>query len=161
MKTKNLLQLAAVWMLASVLMGCPYNNDLPLSTTGIKVPDALLGIWEVSGENGNKVKITKTSETTMAIEKTDGYDGTVSNYEGHITLVGGVMFINVKETGDYATYYFYKIEKDGEYKTTIYPVTTYIREQFASSEELKAFFDKNMVNSYFYTTDQETYYKIK
>jgi len=161
MKTKNLLQLAAIWMIAFVLMGCPYNNDLPLSTTGMKIPDTLLGTWEVSGENGNKVQISKTSETTIGIAKTDGYDGTVSNYEGHITLIGGNMFINVKEGGDYATYYFYKVEKDGDFKVTIKPVTTYIREQFSSSEEMKSFFEKNMGNSYFYTTDEETYYKIK
>jgi hypothetical protein len=53
------------------------------------------------------------------------------------------------------------LEKDGEFKIKVLEVTSYIRETFESSEDMKKFFASNMANSYFYTTEEVTYYKVK
>jgi virulence-associated protein VagC len=44
-------------------------------------------------------------------------------------------------------------------KLTLAPVTENIDEKFASSEEIKAFFKKNMAMSFFFDKDEDVYIK--
>jgi hypothetical protein len=163
MKTSKLLKWVALFVGAIVFMGCPYSSTVPLSATGTKISDNLIGTWELSGSPGTTAEIVRTSATTVNILKKAPEDEAATTYVGTITDVNGTLFLNVKEEGDseYNSYYFYKITKEGEFKLTIHPVTTNIRETFENSDEMKKFFANNMQNSYFYDSGEETYYKIK
>jgi virulence-associated protein VagC len=56
-----------------------------------------------------------------------------------------------KQAATTKTYYFYKVEMTTSgSKLTLAPVTENIDEKFASSEEIKAFFKKNMALSFFF-----------
>ncbi len=145
-----------------LLSGCPYSSSVPLSESTMKIPDSFIGEWELSGaSDGDKVIVRRTSVSTVDIIKVSGVDNSETTYAGHLTDINGELFLNLKESGDFGSFYFYKLKRDGDFKITLLPVTSYIRETFESSEEMKKFFEKNSGNSYFYTTDEETYYKTK
>lgn len=161
MKTSKLLNWCALIAGAFLLMGCPYSSTVPLSESGIKITDSLVGTWEMSGESGDKVEVVRTGSNTVDIIKSSATDETSTTYHSHITDVNGTLFLNAREDGEYGSFYFYKMEKEGEFKLTVYPVTEYITETFEDSDALKQFFAANMKNSYFYNSSLETYYKIK
>ena len=161
MKTSKILYALALVCGSFLFMGCPYSSSVPLSEATLKVADNYIGTWEKAGSEGETVEIKRTSATTMDVLQTSTYDGTITTYHCHFTDVNGALFLNLKEDGEYASYYFYKLEKDGEFKIKVLEVTSYIRETFESSEDMKKFFASNMANSYFYTTEEVTYYKVK
>jgi len=162
MKQNRFFSLLSLLVLAMFLMGCPYFSDLPLSEPIYKIADNLIGEWELSGAtDGDIVIVRRTGANTMNVIKKAGSDGSETIYAAHITEIKGELFLNVKEEDDYGTYYFYKLKTDGDFKLILMPVTSYIRETFESSAAMKAFFEANAHNSYFYTTDEETYYKKK
>lgn len=163
MKTSKLFNWVALFAGAIIFMGCPYSSTVPLSDNGSKIGDNLIGTWELSGSPGSTAEVIRTSASTVDILKKSTDDETATTYHGHISEIGGTQFLNVKEDGDsdYNSFYFYKLTKEGEFKLTIYPVTTNIRETFESSSEMNKYFSANMQNSYFYDTGEETYYKIK
>lgn len=151
----------AILVSAILLMGCPYNSTVPLSSTGAKVSDNLMGTWEKSGETKERIVVSRTNGNSFDITKTDS-DGNSTLYHGHLTDINGTLFLNVKEDSDSPSYFFYKLEKDGEFKVTLVSVTSNIREVFENSDEMKKFFEANMKNSYFFEKDsEETYYKIQ
>ncbi len=161
MKSSKIFIGIAILASAILFMGCPYNSTVPLSTTGSKVSDNLMGTWEKSGEEGEKIEITRTSGNSFDINKIAS-DGTSTMYHGHLTDISGTIFLNVKEESETPSYYFYKLVKDGEFKVTLVSVTANIREVFENSDEMKKFFESNMKNSYFFEKDSdETYYKIQ
>jgi len=162
---KKLFWMFTLFVTAILFTACPYNSEVPLSAQGIKVADNFIGTWEMSDSDGTKIEVKKGVVDQMEIVKTEpGYEGsepTITKFYGHFTDVKGSMFLNLKEDSEYSSYYFYKLTSNGDFKVTISPVTANIREKFTSSDELKAFFEKNIQNSYFYDTGDETYYKIK
>lgn len=159
----KILWLVGICISAILFMGCPYSSSIALSDPSYKISDNLIGTWELSGNSdGDKFEVKRTSGTTVEIIKTMGYDQSQTTFDAHITDIAGTLFLNAREGGDeYGSYYFYKIEKDGEYKIRLIPVTSYIRETFETAEEMRNFFESNMQNSYFFTTEDELYYKIK
>lgn len=161
MKTSKILSIMALFVGAILFMGCPYSSSVPLSAEGMKVADSYIGTWEKAGSEGETIEVKRTSATTMDVLQTSTYDGTVTTYHCYFTDINGTLFLNLKEDGEYASYYFYKLEKDGEFKIKVLEVTSYIRETFESSEAMKKFFAANMNNSYFYSTEETTYYKVK
>jgi hypothetical protein len=165
MKKSKFYYWFATVTIAIMMMGCPYSSEIALSEATTKAADNLIGTWELSGSPGNFVEVKRAGGNSLEVTKTEpGYEGsdpTVTIYKGHLTDVNGTMFLNVKEDTDYASYYFYKLAKDGDFKMTVYSVTANVRETFTSSDEMKKFFASNMQNSYFYDSGEETYYKIK
>ncbi|MFN0031185.1 MAG: hypothetical protein ACKVOR_03395 [Flavobacteriales bacterium] len=163
MKTSKLLKWVALFAGAIIFMGCPYSSTVPLSESGAKIGDNLIGTWELSGTPGTTAEVKRTGSNTVDILKMSEGDTEATTYNAHITDINGTLFLNVKESGDsdYNSYYFYKISKEGEFKLTISPVTTNIRETFENSSDLYKFFSGNMQNSYFYDDGDETYYKVK
>lgn len=163
MKTVNFAVLAGA--LSLVLMGCPYESKMPLDTADKSKPDkALVGKWEEKDSDdyiwkcemdGNQYRIEKKSLEDSESEPTI--------YIGWLTDIGGKPFLNVYEQ-DYSsdrTYYFYAMEKKGEGdRLKFKAVTDNITEEFATGEEMKAFFKKHMETSFFYNKDDEkTFYK--
>jgi hypothetical protein len=165
MKIQKLISLVGIFAAAILFMGCPYSSQTSITETGAKVPDSMLGTWELSssGEGAkDKIEISKADNNKVNIVKTAGYDGTVNNYKGFFSEVGGSLYANVYEESEYGiTYYFYKIVNDGANKINVMEVTPYIRETFDNSAALKSFIEANQKNSYFFTTDESVYYKIK
>jgi len=167
MKISKFFQATAMCAGLLMLMGCPYSSTVPLSQADTKAPDYLIGTWELSGseEGGDKVEVKRGSGNVLEITKTSsGEYGTSDNYTGHITTVNNTLFINLAEVSEYGgdpSYYFYKVEKQGDNKIVLYAVTANIRETFDNQNSLRDFFSKNMQNSYFFDAGEETYYKIK
>lgn len=154
--------------LSFVFMGCPYESKIPLDTADKSKPDkSLLGPHSEKGEesyawtvelDNNQYKITK--------KNTEEADSEPTIYIGWLTELGGATFLNVYERDEYGssdkTYYLYKVEKkdvEGS-RVKLKAITDNITEEFATSEELKAFIKKNMELSFFYNKDDEkTFYK--
>ncbi len=161
MKSSTLLSIVTLIASAILFMGCPYNSTVALSEPKTKVADNFIGTWERSGGDGDKIEINRISDSKVDITKIAASDGTRTLYHGFLTDINGTLFLNVSEDYETVSYYFYKVNKEGEFKFTILPVTANVREKFENSQDLYKFFAGNMQNSYFYDTDEETYFKIK
>jgi hypothetical protein len=167
MKTSKLLSFMAIVAMAIVLMGCPYESAVPLSEANTKASDNMIGTWEESGNPSVTIDIVRGNGNFLKIEKVtknEGSEPTIEDYTAHITDVNGTMFLNVSEINEYDTepnYYLYKLEKNGEFKITVFEVTPNIKEKFTSSDEMKKFFASNMQHSFFYSSGEITYFKIK
>jgi hypothetical protein len=150
---------------AILFAGCPYTSEVPITTTGMKLPLGLTGVWEDPDNPSEKIEIKATSDSNIEIIKTtssEGSDPVIEDYLGFFSDVNGSIFLNLKENDEYSTsYYLYKIERQGDNKIKLLSVTPNIREKFSTSEELKKFFAANMQNSYFYESTETTYFKVK
>lgn len=157
--------IAALIVAAILFTGCPYTSDVPLSSSGSKVPTGLIGTWEDPDNPSERVEVKAATNNNIEIVKTtssEGSEPTVENYTGFFTDINGAIFMNLKENGEYSTsYYIYKIEREGDNKIKLLSVTPNIDETFTSSEEMKKFFAANMQNSYFYETTETVYFKVK
>lgn len=161
MKMQSMFKALAFCGCLLMLMGCPYSSDVPLTAGGVKVPANLIGTWEDSGATDkDKFEVKKTGETTVDIVKTAAYDGAQTTYKGFFTEIGGTLFLNLKENTEYASFYFYRVNPEGANKLTLQEVTSYIDEKFTDSAAMKAFFEKNMNHSFFYSNEETTYYKV-
>lgn len=146
-----------------LLTACPYSSEVALSGADTKAPDYLIGTWAiVENTTGDQIKVARGTGNELKIDKIAGDNGAVTNYNGHITMINNVMFLNLAEIDEYSkTYYFYKIERVSDNNIKLFSVTANIREKFDSSEKMKAFFRSNMQNSYFYDFGEENYTKVK
>lgn len=143
--------------------GCPYSAPFPLSNEAVPVPENLIGTWEenTGNESGNdKITLEKNSASSVDIVKTSAYDGTSATYKGVFTEINGVLFLSLKEDSEFGTFFFYKIQKEGEFKLRLFEVTPYIRETFDTPEALRKFIELNMHNSYFFTSDEMVFNRI-
>jgi len=168
MKKNSILSLTLMIGLAVFLMGCPYSSEIPLSSVNAKLNEAFVGKWELSGSPENHITVKKNGAGEMAIAKFepgyDGAEGTTTNYIGNLTEIKGVLFLSLREDTEdtsYATYYFYRINKEGSNKILVQSVTPNIDEKFTSGSEMATFFGNHMQHSFFYDTSDETYYKIE
>jgi hypothetical protein len=168
MKKNAMISLSLFIGLAIFLMGCPYSSEIPLSSVNAKLNEQFIGKWELSGSPDNHLTVKKSSTGEVSIAKFepgyDGAEGTTTNYVGNVTEVKGVLFLSLREETEdtsYATYYFYRINKEGANKIMVQSVTPNIDEKFTSGSDMSAFFAANMNNSYFYETTDDTYYKIE
>ncbi|MBX7051744.1 MAG: hypothetical protein K1X54_06900 [Flavobacteriales bacterium] len=150
---------------ALLFAGCPYSSEVPLTSTGMKLPMGIAGTWEDPDNPSESVEVRATSETSVEVIKTttsEGSEAVVEHYNGFFSDVNGAIFLNIKEDDEYSTsFYLYKIERIGDNKIKLLSVTPNIREKFTSSEEMKKFFAANMQNSYFYESTETTYFKVK
>jgi len=161
MKTNKWLNIISAAAIATVLMGCPYTSTVPLSNPTVKVSDSFVGTWEKQNGDGATLEISKASETTMKLTEKSSATAEPVYYMAHFTDIAGTLFVNVKEDSEYSSYNLYKIEKQGDFKIVVSEVTPYIKETFDNSDAMKKFFEANMKNSYFFTTEDVSYFKVK
>lgn len=168
---KNLSVFAILIPLLFVLTACPYTQKVPLEKPNQKINKFLLGKWvQEYGQKKPRLPvffiISKLDDKNYQIEchealKSDS-QYLIHNYTAHITEVGKTWFLNVRKQNETSPYYFYKIELASDNQSfTLCEVTRDIKENFSSSEELKAFFEKQKVNSFFYNSTTEKYLKAK
>jgi aryl-alcohol dehydrogenase-like predicted oxidoreductase len=164
MKLRYLLYCLPLWLL---LTACPYSSEVPLKAPDEKVNNTLLGKWieESSSDNPTFFVITKTGEKTYQFEQNDYNSSdevyTQKYFEAHLTKIGSVNFLNLKEPDDEGgKYYFFKLDKNDDGKSfVLYEVTDNIDETFDNSAAMYAFFDKHKDLSFFYNKDEKTYNK--
>ncbi|MDX1902855.1 MAG: hypothetical protein SFU27_01755, partial [Thermonemataceae bacterium] len=131
-----------------VLTACPYSAEFSLDSPKERINSSYIGTWseESSFENPAYFVISKKDANAYVFEKNE-YSTEKKLYEkktytGHITTLGNVQFLNLKDEEE-NKYYFHKIELSSDKKQIImFEVTDNIDEKFSNSVELKAFFDK-------------------
>ncbi len=164
----KLVQLVAMAACCFLLMGCPYETEVPISEPSVTFPADLLGKWEPKSSGDEIVTIRKKTDYIVSISKTKKEpkeDDKPEEYEAYLSEVDAVKFLNISEVGEQgsgAKFYLYKIEVSANNsRITLNAVTENIDEQFSNSAELKAFIQKNMHLSFFYEKEDEIYQKLK
>jgi hypothetical protein len=164
----KLMQLVAMAACCFLLMGCPYETQVPINEPSVKFPAELFGKWESQSSSDEIMTIRKKTDYIVSISKTKKEpkeDDKPEEYEAHLSEVDAVKFLNISELseqGSGAKYYLYKIEiSANNSRIALNAVTENIDEQFNSSAELKAFIQKNMHLSFFYEKEEEIYQRIK
>ncbi|HTF06495.1 MAG TPA: hypothetical protein VK826_20830 [Bacteroidia bacterium] len=162
MKSVKIVALAGG--LAMLLMGCPYESKIALGPAENSKPDKdMTGTFtEKDAESYTWTCKLEGSQYRIEKKNTEESESEPTIYIGWLTDVGGTPFLNVYEQ-DYESekkYYFYRFEKKSIERFKFKAVTDNITEEFATSEELKAFVKKNMELSFFYNKDDEkTFYR--
>jgi len=158
---KLLQSLCLLGGLSVLLMGCPYSAELPIDEASVKIDDKLLGKWESKSSSDYSYEVKKIDSKKVEIAKKSASSGDVTTYNGYISTIGDVKYLNIYEPSESTvSYYFYKFEVSGSgAKATLSPVTENIDEKFTTSAELKSFFSKNQNNSYFFDKDDDVYIK--
>lgn len=162
---KHLLQLLSVLTISVFLAGCPYETEVPIDNPTIKFPVALFGQWEPKNSSDELYTIRKKDDYTVAISKTKREvkpGDAPEEYEGYISEVGGVKFLNLSEKKEQEnnvkkfTLFKMEISPSGS-RITLSAVTENIDEQFHTSAELKTFIQQNMNHSFFYDKEEQVY----
>lgn len=155
------MQFGVLITLMLVLTACPYSSENAIDPKpAVKIDDKLLGQWESKSSSDYVYTVTKSDDYTYKIDKKSNSSGDVTTYFGFLSTIDGTRFMNIYEekSSDPKTYYFYKVEvSPSGGKITFNPVTENITEKFASSDEIKAFFKKNMNISFFFDKDADVY----
>ena len=143
-----------------LLWGCPYKSQIALGDPIEKTQQRLLGLWvaqtQAAKENADYYEVKANDSVHYAIEhfQYNKEEGVYSskNYIAHSTTINGFMFMNILETGS-KEYLLHRIDyvPNG---LVLYEVTDNIDEKFDSSEKMRAFFEKNMRHSFFYSKDE-------
>lgn len=179
---KTLLYFLALPFLL-VIAGCPYESDYPIDDPSIKVDINYLGKWEdtekktvgMSGGDGTDVPVyvvTRKSDYIYGVSykyssysEEDGYTESVDNYEAHISIVGGIQFLNVKKTSindvseenRTGKYMLYKLEISGS-TMVLTELSSCINKKFSNSAQVKSFITQNLTNELLYT-ESITFFK--
>lgn len=157
---KNHLTLCLLF-LALVFSGCPFSSEVAIDGGEAKVDEKLIGKWEPKNSSDYNYIVTKYDNATYQIvKKPKNESDAPTTYFGFFSNVGGTRFLNVWDGSSEGarTYYFYKAEiTPSGSKLVLSPVTENIKEKFATSAELKSFFEKHMNLSFFYAKDDEEY----
>ncbi|HLP38481.1 hypothetical protein [Lacibacter sp.] len=164
----KLVQLVAITACCFLLMGCPYETEVPISDPSVKFPAELLGKWAPQSSSDEIITIKKKTDYIVSISKTKKEpkaDDKPEEYEAYLSEVDAVKFLNISELseqGSGANFYLYKMEvaANGS-RITLNAVTENIDEQFSNSAELKSFIQRNMHLSFFYEKEEEIYQRIK
>lgn len=152
-----IFKIIPVLLIVILFSGCPYSSSVPISETGVEIPDDLLGEWiDVSGndpENRTTYLLSKNSGNTFELKQITSSEYEPNIYTGHFSLVNDVMFINLKE--DFSTgYYLYRLDRAGS-DIVIKEVTKNITKEFTTSSELREYMDEYMHLDFFYNVDNE------
>ena len=166
MMKRQIFRFAALASMMVLLTACPYQSKVPISDAKEKVNKKLFGTWinssDLEIENPTYYQIGKFSKTKYDLKEYtySSYDSAYAEnqYWMHSSKVGNRTFMNIESASNSDGFYLYYIEiGDGEF--TMFEVTDNIDEQFASSEELKKFVEKNMEHSFFYSKSEAKYIK--
>ncbi len=158
-KIKLLAVLAAV---STLFMGCPYSAEMALDEKpSVKIDEKILGKWEQKSSSDYAYTVTKEDDNTYKIEKKTVSSGDVTVYKGFLSDIGGTRYMNVWEAeATTKAYYFYKVEMTTSgSKITMAPVSENIDEKFTTSTEMKDFFKKNQLLSFFFEKEEDVYIK--
>ena len=164
---KKFVQLFAVVSFSFLLMGCPYETEVPIDKPSIKFPANLFGKWEPKSSSDDVLTIKRKDDFAVIITKTKKDakpDDSVEQYEAFLSEIGNLKFLNVSELSEYSStpkYYLYKMEvSPSGSRITLSAVTENIDETFTSSAELKAFIQKNMQHSFFFEKEEDVYLRL-
>ncbi len=155
-----------------ILTACPYSSTVPLENPSVKVSDKMLGKWVEESEfndNPDYFVFLKNDDNRYTLEEysyeEEGEEGEEvkgykknNEYVGHFTKLGDKDFFNLFKS-DEDKYYFYWLEFPSDKQFIMHEVTDNITEEFTSSAELKAFFNKHKDLSFFYNKDAKKYNK--
>lgn len=168
---KKTIYMLLVFVGSMTFMGCPYKTKINLeSNPSEKVQKDLLGNFEKKGYSSYKYSISKKSDNKYTIKEIKVKDGTLNyEFEGYTTTIKGTQFLVTKKvkssTKDYTTeiepeYYIYKITSNSS-KTIVKleEVTEFIKDEFTSAADLKAFIGKYKDLTFFYKNTALKYYK--
>jgi hypothetical protein len=158
---KLALQFIVFSGLAMLLTACPYGSDVSIDAPTVKVDDKLLGKWEAKNSTDYFYNVTKKDDFNYKFEKKGKTSTDVTTYTGFLTIIDGVKFMNISDDASSTKlYYLYKVEQSTSgAKTTLIPVTENIDEKFTASADLKAYIKKYMALSFFYSKDQDEYFR--
>ncbi len=148
--------------LTLLLTACPYGSDVPIDQANVKIDEKLLGKWEAKSSNDYYYNVTKKDDFNYKFEKKSKNPSDAPTvYNGFLSIIDGVKFMNVSdESSSTKLYYLYKIEQSASgAKTTLIPITENIDEKFTTSADLKAYIKKYMALSFFYSKDQDEYFR--
>lgn len=159
MKSINFGLLILICSFCVIFTGCPYESDVPITEPYIQYPESLIGIYVNDSAYTSDVEISRYYEITKfssyEFKVTEFSDGErKSYYIGHFTDLNGTFFLNLidPESMKYKLYK-YEITPDNMF-VTLFPVTDYIKETFESSADLKAYIEKYMQLSFFYSAPE-------
>ena len=156
-KMKKLLQFILLVGSCFLIVGCPYETDVPIDTPSVKIDPNLLGNW-VDRDNVNETyTVSRQDDFIYHIVVTQKEENESENYLAYTSVVNKTMFLNISKTepsDNSPAFILYKIELKNDQWITLTEVTDNIDETFTSSQELKKFISKNMSNSYFYGKDE-------
>lgn len=139
--------------------GCPYKSEIPLDSKPQKeIGNKYLGKWGTSSDSYYEVS-KKNNYVCGILNKeldSNGIEEISSRYEGFLSEVGEVTYLNLKEIGGDSddSYYIYKVTLEGE-SIFLTGITPYIKEEFRDSEDMKSFFKKNQKISFFFMSPVE------
>lgn len=159
---KRIIGITLLLAMAILFSGCPYSSEYALDEKPVvKAESFLIGTWELRSSSDYSYKVTKTDDYYLAIEKKSKSSEDVTNYKAFLSKVNDQLFLNVSETADTESkYYFYKIQKgETDALLELHPVTENITETFKNSAELRTYFTKYSGLSFFYEKDKEDYLK--
>lgn len=166
---KQIIKITGLVTLLFMLTACPYESKVPITRPVEDLDKSLMGKWIESGEREYDeptfFEISKSKDNKMKYSIVEWsystYDSvyTSTSYSMHTSTIGDRRFMNIQEAGA-GNYFLHMFELyDGEF--ILYEITENIDESFTKSEELKAFVEKYMDLSFFYTSDEKTYFKCK
>ncbi len=164
---RAILKISALASLMFMLTACPYESKVPISQPGEKLDKGLLGKWITASEKEydqpTYFEVSKYDKTKYEIHEWSysTYDSVYNStmYLMHTSTVGDKRFMNVQENGS-GNYYLHMFELH-ENDFVLYEVSDNIDESFTKSADLAAFIEKYMDLSFFYASDEKTYFKCK
>lgn len=159
---KKVTFISCLLVASFMFMGCPYSSEVAIdSEAHLKINNLLLGKWESKSSSDYSYTVTEKDANTYLIEKKSSSSGDITSYNGFLSEIDGVKYLNVYDvSSSTVTYYFYKVEVSSSgNKASLIPVTENIDEKFTSSAEMKKFFKENQKNSYFFDKDEDVYIK--
>lgn len=169
LNSKNIIMKSILFVVlfafAFAFYGCPYYSKVAINEPNIKVDEQFLGNWTVKGGSAVYIvtklddyhlKIAQPPVVSKDVEATNSGDTTIYNI--HFSKINGISFLNLSQkTKDFTSsdngYYIYKLQVKGKNEISLTEVTSYIKEQFTSSEKLKTYIEKYMDLSFFFGTE--------
>lgn len=149
MKNMFLLSLVAASLL---LCGCPYESSIPLDKPSIPVDRRLMGTW-TSKSAPEKYNVKARNDKEYEITELDSSGATERAFTGYLSTAGKVPILTLQEeTDEGMKFTFFRITIKSN-AVSLAPVSDNLKETFATSFELKAFFEKNAGKSTFYDKD--------
>lgn len=165
-KIQNVIKLFFLAAFVSLIVGCPYESNVPINQANMKFPDKLMGKWMTSSSSENEnptfYVLTAKDDYYFNIEKHEysSSDSAYSqtNYTSHMSDVDGTNYLNIREDGK-DKYMLYKLVWQSSAEFLLYEVTDNIQEEFNASKSLKEFVAKYQEKSFFFNSSPDRYLK--
>ena len=163
MKNIRILSFLALVTGMIVLTGCPYSSEVPIDQASIVPASTLLGKWKTSETTKSFYEVKIKDKFYFDIDYNEWNSDTKAfehkYYNGFLSNIDKVQFLNIWNINEITTIYLYKITHPNESKVVLNPISEYVTEKFSNSAELKAFIKKNMNLSFFFESDDK-YIKV-